>query len=249
MSIQNNRIKFLGMLFTGLLMQLSAAANASNSLAHGKFAFQLGAAYTHAGKPGHIGINTLIGDNLSVTSHNDIKPLIGFGYYVNGSNYSLADMQYGLNAFYIPDAGVGGNVTQENTFNNLSYGYNITNIPILLDAKAELHTRHPSVTPTFDIGLGPNFLQTSNFTEHSLDGGVTVPDNILQGSTKLTLAATIGIGMKFNNVKIYRDSPLECGYRFFYFGQGNLSRSSNQVTNTIKTGNDYANTLLCSVAI
>ncbi len=246
MPIKDRNISFAALLIAGLLS--TSVTHACCDWNNGKFAFQLGAFNAHQGKAQQVNITGLIGDYFSVTSHNDTKPLLGFGYYVNGPTYNMATTQIGLNGFYLPDAGVGGIVTQEAVFNNLSYGYNVSNYPILLDAKAEFRTSSDRFTPTFDIGIGPSFAQTSNFVEHSLDG-ITIPDNIYSGATSVNFGATVGVGVKFNNVKIYRDSPLECGYRFFYLGEGSFKKANNQVNTMFKTGNGYANALLCSVAI
>lgn len=55
-------------------------------------------------------------------------------------------------------------------------------------------------------------------------------------------SATVGFGVKMNYV--FGPAPLECGYRFFYLGQGKLEASSNQALNTLNTGSVYANALL-----
>ena len=56
-----------------------------------------------------------------------------------------------------------------------------------------------------------------------------------------------GIGLRLNN--IFDKAPLECGYRFFYLGQGQLKMNDNQLLNTVKTGNTYANAIICSVTV
>jgi hypothetical protein len=237
-------------LLIGFFIATTLANQASAfNLTQGKLALQVGAFTAHQGTSQHVNINTLIGDDFTVTSHTDTKGFIGIGYYFNGPECKFAKHSFGINAFYLPDAGVSGNVIQENTFTNLSYSYNVSNYPIYFDAKTEFKISSDRFTPTLDVGIGPNIAQTSNFNEKSLDGGVTVPDKIYSGSSTVVFGATLGVGVKFNHVKIYRDSPLECGYRFFYLGETNLDKANSQVNTTLKTGNGYANALLCSVAI
>ena len=64
-------------------------------------------------------------------------------------------------------------------------------------------------------------------------------------TTTTAFSATAGIGIKLNNV--IKTIPLECGYRFFYLGKGHLNTLSDQVLNTLKTGDDYANAIICAV--
>ena len=155
-------------------------------------------------------------------------------------------MTYGINAFYLPKTGVMGNVTQENLFTNLSYRYNVTHYPIYAVAKSTIKTKSPKYSLTMDAGIGPNFMNTNRFEESSLDG-VTVPDNVFSGRTAAAFSATAGIGMKINQV--FGAAPLECGYRFFYLGQGNFNKNTNQLLNTLSTGSDFANAIICSIIV
>ena len=67
------------------------------------------------------------------------------------------------------------------------------------------------------------------------------------GRTTAAFSAMAGVGIQMNNV--FGHAPLECGYRFFYLGQGNFNKLSNQLINTLSTGNSYANALLCTLTI
>lgn len=135
---------------------------------------------------------------------------------------------------------------QEQTFTNLSYGYNVTHYPLYFVAKSTLHTKFPKKDVTLDVGIGPNFMSTSNFHEASL-GANTNPDHIFAGTTTTTFTATVGLGLKFN--QFFGTSPLECGYRFFYLGQGNFKALTNQTLNTLNTGPDFANAVMCSITV
>ena len=56
-----------------------------------------------------------------------------------------------------------------------------------------------------------------------------------------------GIGLRVNHV--LGDIPLECGYRFFYLGQGELNSANSQIPHHLKTGNSYAQGIVCGIAI
>ncbi len=249
MKIKSGYFTLVSLILAGTLPHTASAAYSCCDWKHGQFALQLGAAFTNGGEANNVGINSLIGDHFSVTSQDDTTALVGLGYYVNGPTYAWANTRIGANVFYIPDANVNGNVTQEAIFNNLSYSYNITSYPILLDAKAEFRTNNTMFTPTMDVGIGLNVMQLSGFSERSLDGGVTTPDHIFNSNTEATFAASVGVGVKFNQLKLAHNATAECGYRFFYLGSGNFDKANGQVLNTLSTGNVYANAVLCTLAV
>jgi hypothetical protein len=213
-----------------------------------KLELQLGAFDATQGNVQDIKIQGLIGDHFSVNHQSAANILLGAGVYFDGGTVSEYSLAYGINAFYFPNTTVRGNVTQEQLFTNLSYSYTISNVPVYLAAKARMNNLYGGhYNLTFNAGIGPNFIRTSNVNERSLDGGVTVPDNAFSGKTTTTFSATLGLGVEFNNV--FGHTPLECGYRFFYLGQSNFNRNSSQLLNTLNTGNNYANAVTCSVTI
>jgi len=211
-----------------------------------KIVLQLGGFSAHQGEDQDIGITGLIGDRFTVTQHNDQNVLVGLGYYVDGPGYGMVNMMYGLNAFYLPHTEVKGNIIQEGMFTNLGYRYSVNNYPIYVAAKGQIFNDSNWYNVTFDLGLGANVISTSDVNERSLDG-VTLPDHAFTGNTSAAFSATVGVGVKFNNV--YRNVPVECGYRFFYLGKGDFSKTTDQLTSTLKTGDSYANALVCSVTV
>ena len=207
--------------------------------------FQVGGFNATQGNAQNVGINGLIGDYFTVNHRNASNVLLGLGYYFNGLERNQFSLLYGINAFYLAPTTVQGNVIQEQLFTNLSYRYSITQYPIYIATKVLINTSSDKYSITCDLGIGPNIIKTSDFSERSLDGGMTLPDNAFTGQTNVAFSATVGVGIKFNNV-IAR-LPFEVGYRFFYLGQGSLSKSNNQILNTLKTGNNYANALIFSI--
>lgn len=208
---------------------------------------QLGGYWSKQGKAQHINIEDLSGDDFSVTRGSSRNGLVGLAYFIEGQKYNLFNMAYGVNAFYLAKTGVSGYVVQEDIFTNLSYGYKVTHYPIYAVAKSTIHASSTKYALTLDLGIGPNFMRTSNFKEHSLDDGITIPDKAFSGHSTTTFSAMTGVGVKLNN--FFGPAPLECGYKFFYLGQGRLDKDNAQLLNTLKTGHDYANALVCSITV
>ena len=156
-------------------------------------------------------------------------------------------MSYGLNFFYLAKTQVSGQVAQEQLFTNLAYHYNVTHYPLYAMARAYFEPQHQYMPfgITLDAGIGPNFIQTSHFHEASLDG-ITIPDDIFQGNSTTTFTATAGLAIRFEHV--LDKTPIECGYRFFYLGQGDFTKQSEQVLTTLNTGNTFGNALICSLS-
>ena len=189
----------------------------------------------------------MIGDHFSVNNHNDASGLVGVGYYLDGQRTNRFNLSYGINAFYLAKTGVNGLVTQEQLFTNLSYHYTTTNYPIYFGTKALIKNKKSDrYNITLDAGIGPNIITTSSVNEASLDG-ITIPDKTYSGRTTAAFSAMAGVGIQMNNV--FGHVPLECGYRFFYLGRGHFNKLSNQLINTLSTGNSYANALLCTLTI
>lgn len=217
-----------------------------SSLLGGHFSYQVGPYSISQGKTQHIGIKGLIGDRFTANHHNGNNAVLGFGYFVDGNTYSFIRMAYGVNAFYFVRSRVYGNVVQENLFTNLTYRYTTRHIPIYLDAKS-FFCLNRMTDVTVDVGVGPNFLRTSGVHEYSLDGGVTIPDHIFSGQSRVVTSATLGVGLIFNH--LLGCLPLEIDYRYFYLGQGHFKRENNQVKNKLHTGNIHAQALIFGISI
>jgi len=211
---------------------------------HTTIVFQVGGFNASQGNAQNIGIDGLIGDDFTVNHGHASNVLLGLGYYFDGLAKDRFNLLYGINAFYLAQTSVQGDVIQEQLFTNLSYHYSLTNYPVYAAAKMFLKNNYGKNDITFDLGIGPNFISTSHFAEKSLDGGFTLPDNAFSGQTSVAFSVTAGVGIKFNNLL---SLPCELGYRFFYLGQGSLKKNNDQLLNTLKTGNNYANALIFSL--
>ncbi|CDZ77340.1 hypothetical protein BN59_01623 [Legionella massiliensis] len=217
-----------------------------SSLKQGHVIIQFGGYWSSQGQAQHINIQDLVGDEFTLTKHKRSNGLVGLGYFLDGQETSFFRMSYGINAFYLAKTGVVGDVIQENLFTNLSYHYNLRHYPVYAIAKSTIKTKFPKYALTLDAGIGPNFIKADGFKEHSLDG-ITIPDNIFSSHSSTTFSATAGFGVRINQV--FGQAPLECGYRFFYLGQGSFNKANNQVLNRLKTGSNYANAIICSMII
>ena len=217
-------------------------------LKQGHAVLQLGGYRSIAGSQQHINIQDLIGDAFTVTQKGSGNGLVGLGYFIDGQEKEHFKMVYGINAFYLPKTSVSGNVIQEDTHTNLAYRYQLTHYPIYAVAKSVFKTKWPHYDATLDVGIGPNVMQAQGFNESTL-GANTHPDTIFSSHTTTTFTATVGVGIKVNHFLWPTKTPLECGYRFFYLGQGHFTPATSQVVNTLTTGAVYGNAVMCSMTV
>lgn len=252
MSSYKGKLQFILFLAAGLFVSLPAAANQmwDNSLSilrQGKFLFQVGELEAHQGREQFIGIQTLIGDRFTVTKHNDFNYLLGLGYFLPlPAMRSDIDLTYGLNVFYLAETEVKGNVIQEDMFENLSYQYQVSNLPIYFAVKALINTNANWPKVNLDLGIGPNIIFSRSFQESSLDG-ITLPDHAFNSNTTAAFSATLGAGLVFEHV--WCSIPVEIDYRFFYLGEGRFDKASSQLSSDLRTGHSYANALILSASI
>jgi len=228
------------------LLLLGLASQPVFAKPHGHFVFEAGGFSAREGKAQDIGIIDLIGNRFTLDHHDSQNFILGLGYFFDGVHRRRFNLTYGINAFYLAQTFVEGNVIQEQLFTNLSYRYALTHFPIYAAAKALINTSRDCAL-TFDLGIGPNIIHTSHFNERPLPDSDAIPDHAFSGRTSAAFSATAGIGIKFNNA--LGRLPFEVGYRFFYLGQSRLEKTNNQLTSTLKTGNNYANALIFSVSM
>lgn len=220
------------------------AYNLKQALTHGEAELQLGGYWNTQGHAQHIDIAEIIGDDFSAPAPKSPgSGLVGVGYFIEGVDSTSFHTTYGLNWFFLGPTNRSGTVTQENLYTNLSYQYKVTNYPLYAVIQSSFPTSSPKYGITVNAGIGPNFMVTSQFSEQSL-GNNTLPDHIFAGTTTTVLSATAGVGFKINH--FFGTSPLECGYRFFYLGQGKFKTLSDQVYTDLNTGQGYANAVMCT---
>ncbi|KTD73663.1 hypothetical protein [Legionella tucsonensis] len=212
----------------------------------GHLVLELGGFYASQGKAQDIRVQNLVGNRYTVKSHFQGSGLAGVGYFLDGPQLDRFNFSYGANVFFLGTTTTKGYIIEEHLDTNLSYTYKIQNIPLFFMAKSIVPIHSEKVNLALDVGIGPNFIETSHYKEVPLTL-FTLPNNGFSDRNSTAFAATVGAGLQFNNVadKI----PLECGYRFFYLGQGQLAKNNDLIINTLKTGNNYANAIICSVTI
>ncbi|MCX7114664.1 MAG: hypothetical protein NTW08_01950 [Gammaproteobacteria bacterium] len=213
---------------------------------HRHVVIQMGGYLISRGLSQHVSIDELVGNQYTLSQHHASNALVGLGYFLDGSDIGTFQMNYGINGYYLPHTPVNGNIAVENFFTNLSYRYQIQHVPVYLVTEARLknHSQHYQVALT--AGVGVDFMRTFNYEEAPLNSNA-VPQNNFAQKTQETFTAMTGIGLRFNHV--FGEAPLECGYRFFYLGQGSLKINNDLYQNALKTGSNYVNALLCSVTI
>ncbi|WP_454781741.1 hypothetical protein [Legionella sp. WA2022007384] len=236
-------------LFTGLILPLVCSAGTMGNVNPSKIwsvPIQGGFFGASQGKSQHVDIESLIGNQYTVDNNSQISGLVGAGLYFNGPSYNWFQLSYGVDVFYLGQTKVQGDIIQEDIFTNLSYKYSIQNVPLYAAAKALIYTNNPIYNITVDAGIGPNFMRTSGYHEMPLVD-FAIPDNAFKGTSTTTFTATVGAGIRLNN--IIAPIPFECGYRFFYLGKGHLNRVNDQYIDNLTTGDTYANALVCAVTI
>lgn len=223
----------------------SASYAGMGSMPPGHFIVEAGPYYSVQGKSQNVEIATLVGDHFSVTDRNDWSGVFGVGYLFEGPKYHDIQWNFGLNAFYLAPTQVQGEITQEMLYTNLKYSYYVSHLPIYATAKALFDTKYKGMTATADVGIGPNFIQTKQYEDLSIDGGITIPDNGFTGDTRTQLSAMAGVGLRYQ----MKEADLELGYRFFYLGKGQLKSNNPDILSSLKTGPNYAHALLLTISI
>lgn len=256
-----NTIKYYGVILP-LLMSLcpnsALAASPVEKMAHssssrsivnvrpGHAVVQLGTFWSTQGQAQDVNIQYLIGNQYTVFKARQWNGLAGLGYFLDGLDKERLHLSYGLNGFYLAPTSVSGTIIQEHLFTNLSYGYKIQHVPLYLAGKAVANTMSDRLKATFDVGIGPNFMHIGSYNETPLTD-YSLPDYAYTSRSKVNFSATAGIGLRL--LDVFGKAPLECGYRFFYLGQSQLVINNDQFTNPLKTGNVYANAIVCSFAV
>jgi hypothetical protein len=235
-------------LFTSTAFANTQSLNSYISyLRQGHVALEVGAYQGSQGTGQHVNIQNLIGDYYTVSNRHKYNGLLGLGYFVDGGNYNIVNLSYGLKAYYLAPLSVSGGVIQEDLFTNLSYSYSLANYPVYAMFKSAININSSDFALTLDLGIGPNFMHLYNFNEKSLDGGITIPEHPYTSVIRTTFTGTIGAGIRMNYAQ--GKYPVEIGYRFFYLGQGHFNTADNQVLDSVKTNSVFANAIVLTVGI
>jgi hypothetical protein len=214
---------------------------------HPELIAQFGGFIASEGRAQVINAASLRGNGYTVNNTTKGNALFGVGYYLDGMVRECVDVKFGLDWLYMRSTSVAGFINQEQLFQNLSYRYNVRNMPLYLAAKAKYKESKDRFDWIFDIGAGPNFIRTSGYNESSLTDFTIPNNNTFTAHNNVAFTAMAGVGIRTHNV--FGKIPLECGYRFMYLGSGQLQNNNNQVSNTLSTGHGYANSVVCGVVL
>lgn len=213
----------------------------------GDFQIQGGLFGGESGKSQTIAIENLLGNHYTVHDGSSSNGLLGLGYLFHAINHEHIKLDAGINAFYLFDMEVSGDVLQELEYENMSYSYKMTNLPVYAEAKATFLEHRKRYGLTLNAGIGPNFMTTRNFHEKPLESGIIVEDNY-SGKTTTSFSATAGIGVQFHHLG-HSPVSLELGYRFFYLGEGEFDNENDSYLSTFKTGTTIANAFVVTLLI
>jgi len=214
---------------------------------HPELIAQFGGFIASEGKAQVINALSLRGNGYTVNNNTPGIALFGVGYYLDGIVRDRVDVKFGVDWLYMLSTPVSGFINQEQTFQNLSYRYNVRNMPLYFAAKAKYKDSKDRYDWIFDIGVGPNFIRTSGYSESSLTDFTIPNNNAFTAHNNVAFTAMTGVGIRAHNV--FGKIPLECSYRFMYLGEGQLQNNNNQVSNTLLTGHGYANSVVCGVVL
>lgn len=209
----------------------------------GHFLAQIGGYWASQGKSQDLALaEGLVGNRYSIQTHNQGSGLVGLGYLLDGPMiYNRFPISYGIDTFFLGQTSYKGYIVEEFQYTTLSYRYKIQHIPLYFVAKTLVNTKSDKFKLAFDAGIGPNFMRASHYNDF------TYLDNAFDDRNNVAFATTVGASIRFSNDA--QQLPIECGYRFFYLGQGEFTIANHQVKSSVKTGTNYANALICSITI
>ncbi|WP_133130753.1 hypothetical protein [Legionella yabuuchiae] len=226
------------------LLTLSGLSTYAFHLPQGQLNLSLGGADVHQGQEQLVNISNTFGNIYTISQQKDTVFLAGAGYFFDVFSRQPMDVSLGASIYYLSSATVNGLIYLERTFPNLGYQYKTTNIPLYAHAKGVWKGQDERVALVVDAGIGPNFIKTHDYQEHSIDGGVTIPNQTFSGDTQVEFSAMAGIGLRLNQV--WNNTALEVGYKYFYLNEGELNPRP-QVLNHLNTGNANAHALVFTI--
>lgn len=212
----------------------------------GELGLSLGGTKVHQGVSQFVGIQDTFGNIHQAYNSNETLFASGISYSFDLFSKKNIDLLFGASVYYLSDAKVNGVILLERTFPNLSYHYETRNIPLYVTAKSIWHDSNKKLSFVADVGVGPNFMKTKNYSERSLDNGVTIPNQAFSGSSEVKFSAMAGLGLRVNNV--WKATSIEVGYKYFYLNEGRLTPKP-QVLNQLKTGNIDAHALMITFIV
>ena len=231
------------MFYTKLLF-LALISSSSFAWQSGEANLYLGGVHIKQANGQFGGIQDALGNIYSTTKTDYTSFLVGLGYFFNVKSYQNLDLDLGAQVYYLSGAESQGIIYQEGSFPNLSYQYKTQNTPLYAAAKLKWNTNDKKTAFVVDAGIGPNFSNTNNYYEESIDNGITIPNQAYYGQNKTMFSAMVGAGMRFNNV--WHNASLEVGYKYFYLNKSKLA-PRNGVTTSLATTNNNANALVLTL--
>lgn len=226
----------LSLLTASLL--LASQAYSFDFMKDSDLVFQLGAYFADIGESQYIDNTDMTTTHYSADAGSTSSALLGLGYYLPGVNNDTFTLDYGINAYYLFATTAKGDFAEDVPGGMTGeYSYNISHVPVY--AAAKLNFKNPTKTCAFtmDVGIGPNFMTTRNYEDN----------DAFSGETTTSFSATGGIGLRF--YQLVGPLDFEAGYRFFYLGQGSLSKEGYLIEDDLNTGDITASALVFALTL
>lgn len=215
---------------------------------HPKIGVAVGASISRPGLAQDIPVLGCLGDSLSVSNNYVTGGILGITVYADSLEFESDDyaLKYAVSTYYLSPISVGGDVIQEQLVNNLDYSYTITNVASYAGLRLISRRDGKRCNFTFDAGVGINQVSTNFFLELP-KVAYALPDNAFRGTNINRFSYMFGAGFQIQEV--FGKSPLGCGYTFLFLGEGEMTSINPRIPATLKTGNNYANAITCSVEL
>ncbi|MFO2970990.1 hypothetical protein SCO12_05915 [Legionella pneumophila serogroup 10] len=232
-------------LTVALASYLSVTSYAAFSIPKGQAVLELGGASISKAPTQLIAIGEGSLGNIHRVYHSqDLRFLAGLGYFFDVLTYKPLSFGLGPQIYYLKQHNTQGVIDIERAFPNLSYQYQTQNTPLYAAVKAKWAGQDEVSSLVLNAGIGPNFIKTKNYYEHSLDDGITIPNQAFAGQSRTRFSAMAGLGLQFKTP--HKTLAFEVGYKYFYLGEGTLNPRPGFL-NQLTTGHQSTHALTLSL--
>lgn len=215
--------------FVGFLLFIVSQTILAVEKNQNSWGLTVGGASVHQGAEQLINIQNSLGNTYIFNKTSDHVAMIGFSWLRQGLIKAPFDVGFGVSAYYFAPAEVDGTIYLERNFPNLSFQYEVKNIPLYVASKIVIPNKAGLPSAVIDLGVGANFITTRNYLERSIDGGISIPSQSFSGKSSVKSSAMAGIGIRLN--RFIKNVCLEFGYKYFYLNTGDFNPADQILTN------------------
>ncbi len=127
-------MKIIAKSVLAILACTSMAAHAFD-IRDGHLVLQAGAVSISQGEAQTLGAQNVMTSRYTLNDSHATNYLVGAGYLFDAPINQKVEIKYGLNAFYFAATSVSGSVIQQQLYENLSYHYRISYLPVYATVK------------------------------------------------------------------------------------------------------------------